>query len=413
LDDLTGKDVELLSMYMILFADDIVLFTTNQLSLQAQLDAIYSYSVKWGLKINVNKTKICVFEKRKTVVNSEINLSINGESIETVDDFTYLGINFTYTGNMKNAVKMLQDQALKAYCSLLSIFDRVQLDIKTKLSLFDAMVVPILLYGSEIWGVYNIKDVDKLHVRFLKNLLGVKQQTPNYAVLGEFGRFPLSILCKERAIRFWLKIMKNRNSPICNIYSDLCNTGSSGCWANRINTLIDHLDFNNIRHNFNYEINYFPSLKNKLRDIFVQEWKGTIQSMSKLQQYCLFKSEFVCEKYLLKIQKNDLLKQFARFRLSSHHLEIEVGRFQGIDRDQRLCRCCNMNVVESEYHFLLCCDNYRHLRLKFIGHISWPTLNLFQTTMSSKKINNILGICKYLKEAMLYRNNTLTELSVP
>ena len=303
LDDLTVKDVELLSMYMILFADDIVLFTTNQLSLQAQLDAIYSYSVKWGLKINVNKTKICVFEKRKTVVNSEINLSINGESIETVDDFTYLGINFTYTGNMKNAVKMLQDQALKAYCSLLSIFDRVQLDIKTKLSLFDAMVVPIPLYGSEIWGVYNIKDVDKLHVRFLKNLLGVKQQTPNYAVLGEFGRFPLSILCKERAIRFWLKIMKNRNSPICNIYSDLCNTGSSGCWANRINTLIDHLDFNNIRHNFNYEINYFQSLKNKLRDIFVQEWKGTIQSMSKLQQYCLFKSEFVCEKYLLKIQK--------------------------------------------------------------------------------------------------------------
>ncbi len=126
MDDLTGKDVELLSMYMILFADDIVLFTTNQLSLQAQLDAIYSYSVKWGLKINVNKTKICVFEKRKTVVNSEINLSINGKSIETVDDFTSLGINFTDTENMKNAVKMLQDQALKAYCSLLSIFDRVQ-----------------------------------------------------------------------------------------------------------------------------------------------------------------------------------------------------------------------------------------------------------------------------------------------
>ena len=40
LNDLTGKDVDL-SMYMILFADDIVLFTTNQLSLQAQLDAVY------------------------------------------------------------------------------------------------------------------------------------------------------------------------------------------------------------------------------------------------------------------------------------------------------------------------------------------------------------------------------------
>ena len=43
--DLTTKDVELFSMYMILFADDIVLFTTDPLSLQAQIDAIYHYSV--------------------------------------------------------------------------------------------------------------------------------------------------------------------------------------------------------------------------------------------------------------------------------------------------------------------------------------------------------------------------------
>ena len=79
----------------------------------------------------IKQQKSVFLKNVKTVVNSEINLSINGESIETVDDFTYLGINFTYTGNMKNAVKMLQDQALKAYCSLLSIFDRVQLDIKS------------------------------------------------------------------------------------------------------------------------------------------------------------------------------------------------------------------------------------------------------------------------------------------
>jgi len=51
-------------MYMLLFADDIVLFTTDHVSLQAQMNSLYEYSVKWGLKINVNKTKVCVFEKR-------------------------------------------------------------------------------------------------------------------------------------------------------------------------------------------------------------------------------------------------------------------------------------------------------------------------------------------------------------
>jgi len=51
------------------------------------------------------------------------------------------------------------------------------------------MVVPILLYGSEVWGVYSYKIVDKLHIRSLKSLLGVQKQTPNSAVYVEIGNF--------------------------------------------------------------------------------------------------------------------------------------------------------------------------------------------------------------------------------
>jgi len=71
-------------MYMLLFADDIVLFTTDYVSLQVQLNSLYEY-VKWGLKINVNKTKVCVFEKRK--VNRNIKFYINKELVEVVDNF--------------------------------------------------------------------------------------------------------------------------------------------------------------------------------------------------------------------------------------------------------------------------------------------------------------------------------------
>ena len=146
---------------------------------------LYSYKlisqpiilILWGLKIDVNKTKVCVFEKRKQIRNCEF--LINGEKIEIVDNFTYLGIKFTYTGNLSFSVKTLSEQALKASHSLLSVFDRVHLDIRTKLSLFDSMIVPILLYGSEIWGVYVYKEVDKLHIKFCKYILGVRKQTSN------------------------------------------------------------------------------------------------------------------------------------------------------------------------------------------------------------------------------------------
>ena len=95
------------------------------------------------------------------------------------------------------SVKALSEQAIRASHSLFSVFDRVYLDIKTKLSLFDSMVVQILLYGSEIWGVYEYKEVEKLHIKFCKYILGVRKQTSNYAVYGELGRFHLSVIAKE------------------------------------------------------------------------------------------------------------------------------------------------------------------------------------------------------------------------
>jgi len=67
-------------------------------------------------------------------------LYISNENVEYVDQFTYLGVIFSHTGNMSLAVKVLQEQALRVYYNLLSLFERVHLDIKTKLSLFDQMV---------------------------------------------------------------------------------------------------------------------------------------------------------------------------------------------------------------------------------------------------------------------------------
>ena len=141
------------------------------------------YSLNWGLKINVSKTKVCIFEKRKSRCNYV--WYINGSELDIVDSFCYLGVKFYYTGNMIYAVKSLSDQALKAYNSVLSVFSRLTLDLKTKLSMFDSLVAPILLYGSEVWGAYSFKEVDKLHLRFCKK--NVRCKIPNIKCRS-FGR---------------------------------------------------------------------------------------------------------------------------------------------------------------------------------------------------------------------------------
>ena len=90
---------------------------------------------------------------------------------------------------MNSAVTTLHDQALKAYYNLLTLFDKINLDIKCKLSLFDSMIVPINLYGSEVWGIYNFKAVEKLHLRFCRKILGVSQQTPTMQSTESLGVF--------------------------------------------------------------------------------------------------------------------------------------------------------------------------------------------------------------------------------
>ena len=64
-------------------------------------------------------------------------------------------------------------------------------------------------------GDLNHKNIDSLHMKFLKRLLGVKKNKVQikFAVLGEFGRLPLSVICKQRSLKIWTKIM-SRNIPV-------------------------------------------------------------------------------------------------------------------------------------------------------------------------------------------------------
>lgn len=404
-NDLTESDIEQLSLNMLLFADDIALFTTNPRSLQLQIDNLFRYSTKWGLKINVNKTKVCIFEKRKQRHNHE--WIIDNERLEIVDDFCYLGMRFHYTGNMSYAVKALSDQALKAYNSLLSVFTRVKLDIKTKLSLFDSMVVPIILYGSEVWGIYDNKEIDKLHIKFCKRILGVRQQTPNNAVLGELGRFPLSVISKQRSIIYWSKLMKRTSSIELRMFNEQCLLNNNGTWAGKIFTFLNTLGFTDVWYHFDTNINYSHIFKQRIRDQYLQTWNTSIQNMPKLDYFKKFKIEFKYEEYLDYISNNTHRVNLTRFRLSAHNLEIEAGRYLNIERENRFCKICNLTVVESEYHFLLCCPLYRDIRCNYIKNCSFPNLNKFNLLLSSKNKSTVRNVAKYITEALKKRQEKL------
>jgi hypothetical protein len=82
--------------------------------------------------------------------------------------------------------------------------------------------------------------------------------------------------------------------------------------------------------------------------------------------------------------KNTQTQTKINNRVSSHHLQIELGRYQGIPRHQRLCQQCSSGEVEDEIHFLFKCSKYEPDR-----KISLPDVDF----MLGKKVHLNFILC--------------------
>jgi hypothetical protein len=159
--------------------------------LQNTIDAMSQYCDKWNLKINASKSKKLIFSKGK-IRNIPV-IKFGNNNLEVVFDYVYLGCSFNYNGTFLKAIKRQYDVASRAMFSIISKSRKLQLDIDTQVHLFNTMVVPIMMYGADVWGYTNSKLIEKLQLRFCKIVLNVKRSTPNVMVLGELGMYPLDI----------------------------------------------------------------------------------------------------------------------------------------------------------------------------------------------------------------------------
>ena len=128
------------------YAEDTTFIAQSEEELKNFLMKVKEESEKAGLKLNSQKTKI--------MVSGPItSWKIDGETVETVSDFIFLGSTITADGDCSHEIKRHLLLGRKVMTNRDSIFKSRDITLPTKVCLVKAMVSPVVMYGCESWTV--------------------------------------------------------------------------------------------------------------------------------------------------------------------------------------------------------------------------------------------------------------------
>ena len=415
--NLTPTELQELSLFLLMYADDMVIFSDSVQGLQNMLNELLQYTKKWSPTVNVAKTKVMVFRYNNIDVTDK--WYFDGDELEVVNEFTYLGIRLNYNGTFNVAQKQLSLQCRKAMFALRRKCMHMDLNYVTLLSLFDTYVTSIGNYSCEVWGFHSAPDIERVHTDFCKNMLGVKRSTNNNMVYCELGRYPLQISRKIRITKYWLKLLNSNNRILIAAYGFLyaqCQIRQNKKnWVSNVKDMLSQLGLydifvtlNNLRYSnqFNKEAKGVLSLvRQRLQDAFLQHVFSSFESSNKCLLYKHIVDHITVQNYLKKPLPLLSKKLICKLRLSAHTLLIETGRYRGIPRDQRICPLCNSDV-EDEFHFFVKCKFYSSLRKKYLKPYYYRNPSVFKIVqlLSSQNTKELCNLAVFIKKAFAVRS---------
>ncbi len=398
----------------LLYADDLIVMSETAEGLQNCFDALESYSKEWLLKVNLKKTKVIVFNKR---VTNSFKFLYDGGVVEIVNCYVYLGIKFSQSNSFQEAMKLQSGKATKAMFAMNQAFKHHTFTPILSVSrLFDHLVKPILTYGSEIWAwnfygnhpvFKDIKEIEKVHLRFCKYLLGVSRTCTNEAVRAELGRYPIGSTITRNMCNYWLRLKQLDDTRLAKIAfeADKCisDTGKK-CWVATLKSVFKNLNLQN-NDSLTDEL-----VQKRIEDLHDKKFKEYLfdddrehGQKNKLRTFRKFKSCFSLEHYLLCIQNKAHRQALSKLRTSNHHLMIESGRYKQVSAELRFCPFCP-SKIEDEPHFICECSHYGKLRDSLFEKVTLITVNFpefsseekFLYLMSTKNDTILTELAKYV-----------------
>jgi hypothetical protein len=207
LDDRIGINLHSWRLTDLDYADDIALFATNQNDLLYILETVSKEGGKLGLKISWPKTKLMLISANQLPTHP---LQIDGEVVEFVKTFTYLGSSLAADGTIDHELSCRIAKAAAAMKKQQkTLWHQRNISLHTKLCMYNSLVlhVSVLLYGCETWQLRK-KDSHRLDVfdmQCLRAILGVRwfHHVSNDTIRQRTNQHPASVIASQRRLRWF------------------------------------------------------------------------------------------------------------------------------------------------------------------------------------------------------------------
>ena len=395
------------NLQMLCYADDIAEVSDMVGHLQKRLLVLEQFCKITGMEVSLAKTKIMVFRNGGPLRRNE-KWYYKNELLETTTYYKYLGVFLSSRLNWSFGIKTLCVQSQKAINMIKRLIGTCRgLPHSIIFNIFDTTVVPVLTYSSEVWGYEPRDEIETVHLKFCKYILGVGTTTPNVAVLGELGRFPIFVQTYIKCVKYWLKLIHLQDGALPkSAYLMLYKLDENGKtnWVTYIKHLLSRYGFGYAFFNQGVgDIDVFLRIfKQRVKDNYLQEWHSNVDISSKLSNYKCFKSVFEYEDYLNVVNIRKYCVALSRFRCGNHKLPIETGRHHGIPVEDRICVFCFEKTemyIHDEYHFLCKCSKFEDLRVHYF-ETSYMNFYEFNELLASKCPERIVKLAGYIYHGM-------------
>jgi hypothetical protein len=351
-------------IHLLVHADDVTLLATVRNCAMSKLQTLSDYC---NLNHILPQFTKCMFIVVNGSSDDRAPLPFGNSLLKNVGHLEILGSHLSQSGSLREELELHMKKRFGSCIKFFNFCNENKLaPLSVRLKALHACVMSSLLYNCETFGDKIPKSLETTYHKLIRSALKVRTNTPVLLLYIESGMLPIRALIEARQFKFFdrFKTSLQENGDRSIVFKKLMDDPSK---------YLQHYITLQTKYNNHREIykSYINEVISKIREHASKTSGGTKYKTYLKINPQLDKSPFInC--------MHPLSSDIVRFRLGSHDLPIEKGRWSRIEQKDRLCSACNM--IGDEAHIIYNCSLIFRGDLELSNDISciWTQEDVFR-----------------------------------